>query len=71
LYSAIAANKRNTFFIVGGFVLLLGGLAYWWGTASGNGSSALWIILVMPGTETETKLKIVRKDISAIFSHNH
>jgi hypothetical protein len=49
LYSAIAANKRNTFFIVGGFVLLLGGLAYWWGTASGNGSSALWIIAFVFG----------------------
>jgi heat shock protein HtpX len=44
LYSAIAANKRNTFFIVFGFVALLGGLAYWWGEASGNGSSALMII---------------------------
>ena len=49
MYSAIAANKRNTFFIVGGFVLLLGGLAYWWGTASGNGSSALWIIAFVFG----------------------
>ena len=27
-----------------GFVALLGGLAYWWGEASGNGSSALMII---------------------------
>jgi heat shock protein HtpX len=44
LYSAIAANKRNTFFIVFGFVALLGGLAYWWGEASGNGSSAIMII---------------------------
>ena len=44
MYSAIAANKRNTFFIVFGFVALLGGLAYWWGQASGNGSSALMII---------------------------
>lgn len=27
-----------------GFVALLGGLAYWWGEASGNGSSAIMII---------------------------
>ena len=45
MYSAIAANKRNTFFIVFGFVAILGGLAYWWGQASGNGSSAIMIIL--------------------------
>lgn len=45
MYSAIAANKRNTFFIVFGFVAILGGLAYWWGQASGNGSSAILIIL--------------------------
>ncbi len=44
MYSAIAANKRNTVFIVAGFVLLLGGLAYWWGLASGNGSSSFLII---------------------------
>ena len=44
MYSAIAANKRNTIFIILGFVLLLGGLAYWWGEASGNGSSAIFII---------------------------
>jgi heat shock protein HtpX len=44
MYSAIAANKRNTFFIVFGFVALLGGLAFWWGEASGNGSSAIMII---------------------------
>ncbi|MEY4425458.1 MAG: hypothetical protein RJB56_1085 [Actinomycetota bacterium] len=44
MYSAIAANKRNTIFIILGFVLLLGGLAYWWGEASGNGSSAFFII---------------------------
>jgi len=44
MYSAIAANKRNTFLIVFGFVALLGGLAYWWGQASGNGSSAIFII---------------------------
>ena len=44
MYSAIAANKRNTVFIIGGFVLLLGGLSYWWGQVSGNGSSAVMII---------------------------
>jgi len=44
MYSAIAANKRNTIFIVFGFVALLGGLAYWWGQSSGNGSSAFMII---------------------------
>jgi heat shock protein HtpX len=44
LYSAIAANKRNTIIIVGLFVLLLGGLSLWWGQVSGNGSSALFII---------------------------
>lgn len=44
MYSAIAANKRNTIFIILGFVLVLGGLSYWWGQASGNGSSAFLII---------------------------
>ncbi len=44
MYSAIAANKRNTVIIVGLFVALIGGLAYWWGVASGNGSSAVMII---------------------------
>lgn len=44
MYSAIAANKRNTFIIVAGFILLLGGIAFWWGASSGNGSSALLII---------------------------
>ncbi|MEY4437078.1 MAG: hypothetical protein RL100_542 [Actinomycetota bacterium] len=44
MYSAIAANKRNTIFIIVGFVALLGGLSYWWGQASGNGSSAYLII---------------------------
>ncbi|MEY3908405.1 MAG: hypothetical protein RLZZ90_312, partial [Actinomycetota bacterium] len=44
MYSAIAANKRNTIFIVLGFVLILGGLSVWWGMASGNGSSAIFII---------------------------
>jgi len=49
LYSAIAANKRNTVIILSGFVLLLGALAYGWGVASGNGSSALWIIAFVVG----------------------
>jgi heat shock protein HtpX len=44
MYSAIAANKRNTVVIIAGFVLLIGALAYWWGEASGNGSSAWFII---------------------------
>jgi heat shock protein HtpX len=49
LYSAIAANKRNTILIVSGFVLLLGGLSFWWGHVSGNGSSAILIILFVFG----------------------
>lgn len=49
MYSAIASNKRNTVIIVAGFVLLLGGLAFWWGQASGNGSSAFWIIAFVFG----------------------
>ncbi|CAB4894017.1 unannotated protein [freshwater metagenome] len=44
MYSAIAANKRNTIIIVVLFVALLSGLSLWWGTASGNGSSALFIV---------------------------
>jgi heat shock protein HtpX len=44
MYSAITANKRNTFIIVGLFVAILGGLSYWWGSVSGNGSSAALII---------------------------
>ena len=44
MYSAIAANKRNTFIIIGLFVALLGSIAWWWGQASGNGSSA-WLII--------------------------
>lgn len=49
MYSAIAANKRNTVVIIAGFVLLLGALAWWWGQYSGNGSSALWIIAFVFG----------------------
>ncbi len=44
MYSAIAANKRNTIIIIALFVGLIGGLAYWWGSVSGNGSSAFLII---------------------------
>ncbi len=44
MYSAIAANKRNTVIIVGLFVALIGGLAYAWGYYSGQGSSAALII---------------------------
>ena len=44
MYSAIAANKRNTVIIIGLFVGLLSALAIWWGQASGNGSSALMIV---------------------------
>ena len=45
MYSAIAANKRNTVIIIGLFVALLGGLAYAWGVASGNGSSVIPILI--------------------------
>ena len=44
MYSAIAANKRNTVFIILFFVLLIGGLATWAGYVTGNGSSAFVII---------------------------
>lgn len=44
MYSAIAANKRNTVFIIVFFVLLIGGLATWLGYATGYGSSAFLII---------------------------
>lgn len=49
MYSAIAANKRNTLIIVGAFILLIGGLATWAGYASGAGSSALFIIAFVAG----------------------
>jgi heat shock protein HtpX len=49
MYRAIAANKRNTIFIILGFVALLGGLAYAWGVYSGNGSSVIPIILFVVG----------------------
>ena len=44
MYSAIAANKRNTVFIISLFVLIIGGLSTWAGYASGYGSSAFLII---------------------------
>jgi len=44
MYSAIAANKRNTVIIIALFVALIGGLAYAWGYYSGQGSSAWYII---------------------------
>jgi heat shock protein HtpX len=49
MYRAIAANKRNTIFIILGFVALLGGLAYAWGVYSGDGSSVIPIILFVLG----------------------
>lgn len=49
MYSAIAANKRNTFFIIAGFVLLLGGISLWWGYTTNNGSSAIFILLFVIG----------------------
>jgi heat shock protein HtpX len=36
MYSAIAANKRNTVIIIGFFVALLTAIAVWWGYASGG-----------------------------------
>ncbi|MCX6497093.1 MAG: M48 family metalloprotease [Rhodoluna sp.] len=44
MYSAIAANKRNTVFIIILFVLLIGGLATYAGYVTGYGSSAFMII---------------------------
>ena len=44
MYSAIAANKRNTIIIVAGFVIILGAISWFFGQATGNGSSAIWII---------------------------
>ncbi|MSY66666.1 MAG: M48 family metalloprotease, partial [Actinobacteria bacterium] len=38
------ANKRNTIIIIGVFVALLSGISLWWGSYSGNGSSALLIV---------------------------
>ena len=47
MYSAIAANKRNTVIIIALFVGLLGGLSIWWGSATGNGSSAIFILALV------------------------
>ena len=44
MYSAIAANKRNTVFIIIFFVLIIGGLATYAGYVTGYGSSAFMII---------------------------
>ncbi|MGA1032622.1 MAG: protease, partial [Aquiluna sp.] len=49
MYRAIAANKRNTVLIIGLFVGLLTALAVWWGYYSGNGSSAILIVLFVLG----------------------
>jgi len=49
MYRAIAANKRNTVIIIGLFVGLLTALAVWWGSVSGNGSSAIFIVLFVLG----------------------
>jgi len=49
MYRAIAANKRNTVLIIGLFVGLLTALALWWGQATGNGSSAIFIVLFVLG----------------------
>lgn len=46
MYKAIAANKRNTFIIIGMFVAIIAGLSLWWGQATGNGSSAILIIVI-------------------------
>lgn len=46
MYKAIAANKRNTWIIIGLFVALIAGLSLWWGSATGNGSSAILIIVI-------------------------
>jgi len=46
MYKAIAANKRNTWIIIGAFVALIAGLSLWWGNATGNGSSAILVIAI-------------------------
>jgi heat shock protein HtpX len=46
MYKAIAANKRNTWFIIGLFVALIAGLSIWWGQATGNGSGAIMVIVI-------------------------
>ncbi|MEN9603655.1 MAG: hypothetical protein RLZZ06_205 [Actinomycetota bacterium] len=49
MYRAIAANKRNTVFIIGGFLALIGGLAYAWGYYSGSYSSVIPILIFVAG----------------------
>ena len=49
MYRAIAANKRNTVFIIGGFLALIGGLAYAWGYYSGSYSSVIPIVIFVAG----------------------
>ena len=49
MYKAIAANKRNTWIIIGLFVALIAGLSLWWGQATGNGSSAILVIVIAGG----------------------
>jgi heat shock protein HtpX len=49
MYKAIAANKRNTWIIIGAFVALIAGLSLWWGNATGNGSSAIMVIVIAGG----------------------
>lgn len=49
MYKAIAANKRNTWIIIGLFVALIAGLSLWWGQATGNGSSAIMVIVIAGG----------------------
>ena len=44
MYSAIAANKRNTVFIVGMFIALVAGLSLWWGYSTNNSATAFMII---------------------------
>jgi heat shock protein HtpX len=52
MYRAIAANKRNTVIIIGLFVALIAGLSLWWGSATGNGSGAIMVILFAAGYAT-------------------
>ena len=49
MYRAIAANKRNTFFIIGGFIALIGGIAYAWGYYSRSYTGVVPILLFVAG----------------------
>ena len=53
MYSAIAANKRNTVFIVGLFIALVAGGALFWGYSTNNLTSALVIIGFAAGDGVE------------------